>query len=316
MAEFQVKEKRKAAIETGRSFFDSIPHQIILNIFLMLQLRYVLRLKSVCKAWYVLIHNDFIDLYFKLSRKNSFGIGIGLGTGPHARDYDSKTMIPYEISSLQIGGGIKTLMIKNISAIDGCLSVRYSINGLIFLSDDDDFYVCNPSTGEFVTLPRFIHHPCPDTKRRIYETGFGYSSLINQYKVIIIFQDFCGKKPVSKVKVAVITVRSSSNSWRIIDDFPQYKYLCERGTVCLNGTIYLMGFCDHRTHLVEVLAFDVADETVRKITPPPEIYDKTLPNLSELEGKLCLIDFNDLDDEKSFEIYMMTWEITNMVRVD
>nr|XP_023914353.1 F-box protein At1g30790-like [Quercus suber]POF08269.1 f-box protein [Quercus suber] len=314
MAEFQVKEKRKAAMETGRSFFDSIPHQIILNIFLKLQLRCVLRLKSVCKAWYVLIHNDFTDLYFKLSRENSFGIGIVISTGPHARDYDSKTMIPYEISSLQIGGGIKTLMIKNISAIGGCLSVRYSINGLIFLSDDDDFYVCNPSTGEFVTLPRFIHHPCPDTvtfmKRSIYETGFGYSPLTDQYKVIIIFQDFCEKKPVSKVKVAV---GISSNSWRIIDDFPQYKYLGGRGTVCLNGTIYLMGFCDHRTHLVEVLAFDVADETVRKITPPPEIYDKTLPKLSELEGKLCLIDFNDLDpDEKSFEIYMMVedhqWE--------
>ena len=150
-------------------------------------------------------------------------------------------------------------------------------------------------------------------KRRIYETGFGYSPLRNQYKVIIIFQDFCENKPVSKVKIAVITVGSSSNSWRIIDDFPQYKYRDGQGTVCLNGIIYLLGFCDHRTHLVKVLAFDVADETVRKITPRPEIYDyKTLPNLSELEGKLCLIDFNDLDDEKSFEIYMMVedhqWE--------
>ena len=129
--------------------------------------------------------------------------------------------------------------------------------------------------------------------------------------MIIIFQDFCEKKPVSEVKVAVITVGSSSNSWRIIDDFPQYKYRDGRGTVCLNGTIYLMGFCDHRTHLVEVLAFDVADETVRKITPPPEICVKILPNLSELEGKLCLIDFNDFD-EKSIEIYMMVedhqWE--------
>ena len=130
--------------------------------------------------------------------------------------------------------------------------------------------------------------------------------------MIIIFQDFCENKPVSKVKIAVITVGSSSNSWRIIDDFPQYKYRDGQGTVCLNGIIYLLGFCDRRTHLVKVLAFDVADETVRKITPRPEIYDyKTLPNLSELEGKLCLIDFNDLDDEKSFEIYMMEdhqWE--------
>ena len=146
MAEFQVKEKRKAAMETDRSFFDSSPHQIILNIFLKLQLRCVLRLKSVCKAWYVLIHNDFTDVYFKISKENTFGIGIGISIGPHAFDYGSKTMIPYEISSLQIGGGIKTLMIKNISAIVGRLSVRYSINGLIFLSDDDDFYVCNPST--------------------------------------------------------------------------------------------------------------------------------------------------------------------------
>ena len=67
-------------------------------------------------------------LYFKLSRENSFGIGIGISTGPHARDYDSKTMIPYEISSLQIGSGIMSLRIKNISAIGEYLRVRYSIN--------------------------------------------------------------------------------------------------------------------------------------------------------------------------------------------
>nr|POE53687.1 putative f-box protein [Quercus suber] len=293
----------------SRSFFDSIPHQIILNIFLKLQLRCVLRLKSVCKAWYVLIHNDFADLYFKLSRENSFGIGVGISTDPHARDYDSKTMIPYEISSLQIGIGIKTLMTKNMSATGRYLKVTYSINGLIFLTDEDDFHVCNPTTGEFVTLSRLIHYPCSDSvmKRSIYDAGFGYSPLTNQYKVIIIFQDFqdfCETIPISEVKVAVITVGSPSNSWRIIDDFPQYKYRGGQGTVCLNGTIYLLGFCDHYTHVVKVLAFDVADETVQKITPPPEIYDKTLPYLSELEGKLCLIDFKDFS-KKCFEIYMM-----------
>ena len=35
-----------------------------------------------------------------------------------------------------------------------------------------------------------------------------------------------------------------------------------------------------------------ANDTAQKITPPPEIYDKTLPNMSEHERKLCLIDFN------------------------
>ena len=62
---------------------------------------------------------------------------------------------------------------------------------------------------------------------------------------------------------------SPLNSWRIINDRLQYKYHPGHGTVCLNGTLYWLDFCNHQMHLFNILAFDMANETFQKFTPPP-----------------------------------------------
>ena len=89
---------------------------------------------------------------------------------------------------------------------------EYSINGLICQTDYDfnDNHVCNPTTGEFVSLPQVIRHPCPDADMNgsIYVTAFDFLLLTKQYKVIIIFQDFC-EEPISRFPYKAFSLEES-----------------------------------------------------------------------------------------------------------
>lgn len=282
-------------MEGGRSF-DSIPEDIILYILSLLPLNCFLRLKCVCKAWYVLI-KDLAEVQLKRSRETSLGM-IQLHF-----TFSDRNMISLDICSLQIGGGLKTVMTKTFNYWKFIDFGQYSINGLICLTDVKNFYVCNPTTEEFVTLP--VYPPAPVTSRRcVYQIGFGYCPVTNQYKVLNIFQDFYEQEPVSMVKTAVITLGSSNNSWRILENPPPDYYYNLRDNVYLNGTIYWLVFYDDRCRqLLDITAFDVRDETFRFISQPQGLLYDNKSNLAEHEGRLCFIDSNM--DEYFFEIYTM-----------
>ena len=93
----------------------------------------------------------------------------------------SDCTISFIIRSLQVGGGFKTLISKEISRSN---IVPYwfprinSLDGLIYLRGGHDFHVFNPTTGEFVSLP-VLSYPCPFPDSRMYVilSGFGYCLL-------------------------------------------------------------------------------------------------------------------------------------------
>ena len=67
----------------------------------------------------------------------------------------SDCTISFVIRSLQVGGGIKTLIAKEISRsniVPYWFPRVYSLDGLICLRGGHDFHVFNPTTGEFVSL--------------------------------------------------------------------------------------------------------------------------------------------------------------------
>ena len=83
-------------------------------------------------------HRKKLD-YLYVIKKTDFGISFD----SHHNDI-SKVMISFDISWLQIQVGLKILMTKNMSSINLYLKIKYFINGLIFLTNNDDFHVCNP----------------------------------------------------------------------------------------------------------------------------------------------------------------------------
>ena len=292
------RRTRTMELEGSRSY-DSLPYEIILCIFSLLPLDCVFRLKCVCKAWSVLI-SDFGALHLKRLRETSRGI-ICLNT-----HRISDNTISFQIRSLQIGGGFKTLITKEISRstinpIFFRIGSIYSLNGLICLSDGHDFHVCNPTTREFVTLPVCYPSP-PDTWRNFKLIGFGYCPLTKQYKVLNIFQDNRGSgQGISELKAAIITV-GHSNSWRIVDIPTSYAFF--DSTIYFNGTLYWMNNHSLGKYL-HITAFDVSEETFQIISLPPKLEDVYSSKcLAEYEGRLCLVDFVPFPEE-CLEMYTM-----------
>ena len=278
-------------MEGGRNY-DSLPGDITRRIFSLLPLYLVLRLRLVCKAWYALI-TEFAAEYLNRSKETSLGIICG-----NSRCISSG-VFSLDISSLQIRGGIKTLMTKTLS-ISPRFAFNGSIKGLICFDDaKNNIHVFNPTTGEFVTLP--------PAHLSSYIIGIGYCPLTKQYKAVKIFQDFIEFATPVKA-AAVITVGAPSNSWRFIESSPPYK--CIGPNVYLNGTLFwlsctLSWWLSYTEEIMPlaITAFDVSDETFRIIRLPPKVLSRNLNCLAEQEGRLCLVKF---DAEKEyFEIYIM-----------
>ena len=329
-----LKKKKKAAIMDGGlvglrgSNFDSIPREIILYIFsltlLTLPLHSLLRLRFVCKSWYVLI-TESAETYLKLSRETSLGIISYCYCYDNYFGVDGRRgKFFLRINSLQIGGGFKALMTKSINtnttSLDTRLYLLESINGLIGLCDaKENVHLCNPFIGEIVTLPCCDSGPV-GRRRVIYVTGFGYASVTKQYKVIKLFGEYYKGKVFPKVKAAVITV-GSSNSWRIVEtpinndksiwrdtvflDGTVYdKSTIWRNTIYLDGTIYWLNF--YGIESVMIMAFDVSDETFRRINLPSNLCDQFVSwkCLEIYEGRLCLVGFIQ-HPSKCLDLYIM-----------
>lgn len=92
---------------------------------------------------------------------------------------------------------------------------------------------------------------------------------------------------------------SPSNSWRIIESSPPYKFLGPN--VYLNGTLFWFSYTEEIKPAIT--AFDVSDETFRIIRPPPKVLTCNLNCLAEQEGRLCLVKFDH--KKEYFEIYIM-----------
>lgn len=281
---------------SSRSSFNSIPHNIILHILSLtsLPLHSLLRLRFLCKSLYVAV-TDLAEADLKRSRENSLGITYSCTTGS------------VHIYSLQEGGGFKSLMGPEYVGAN-TIELLPPINGLICFTDLVDFHVCNPITGEFVTLPRCLQ--C--AQGFITGTGFGYCPQTKQYKVIKSFVKFPMRILPSKFKAAIKTV-GSSDQWRIVDcPMPIPRW----GTIYMDGTIYWLNVLN--TFIINITAFDIDSETFRSINPPPPDLYKfddskrlgryDLMRLGEYEGRLCLVDYQPHSENFFLKIYIMLRE--------
>ena len=275
-------------VGSSRSSFNSMPHDIILHILSLtsLPLHSLLRLRFLCKSLYVAV-TELAEADLKRSGENSLGITYSCSFGSVC------------IYSLQEGGGFKTLMGPTYVGTN-TIRLLPPINGLICFTDLVDFHVCNPITGEFVTLPRCLQ--C--AQRFITGAGFGYCPQTKQYKVIKSFKEFPMRILVSKCKAAIKTV-GSSDPWSIVDcpmPIPVW------GTIYMDGTIYWLNVSN--TFIVNITAFDIDSETFRRINPPPPVmkggYDSM--RLGEYEGRLCLVDYQPRYENLFFKIYIMLRE--------
>ncbi|XP_026416195.1 F-box protein At3g07870-like [Papaver somniferum] len=161
-----------------------------------------------------------------------------------------------------------------------------SCNGLVcFLVPhhrvEDPVYICNPTSGEYVNLPRI------NSEKGLIVSGFGYNCSANNYKVIRIHypNKFCYNFPPSAGRVQIYTLGGGdSRGWRNLEDI-DYS-LAFNGTH-LNGSLYWLEWLDQK-----IVVFDLAEEEFRLLPPTPPCFIRAKGayyRLAVLGGHLCFV---------------------------
>ncbi|PON46359.1 F-box domain containing protein, partial [Trema orientale] len=158
-------------------FFD-IPDKIIVEILLRLDIKSIIRFKCVSKSSKSLIGHDP-----RLKRKVPY---IMFGK----RQEDDPRPCPHEkLFSYGHFSNFRMPVLRRLPLVESgsdSLIVEGSDNGVLCLSEfrTSIVYLWNPTTRELKKLPS---PNCPNTQFRF---GFGYDSLTNDFKVIMISSPF------------------------------------------------------------------------------------------------------------------------------
>ena len=196
--------------EISHSFPPDIIREILLKVSTVKSL---LRCKSVCKEWYILISDQqFIKSHYSLSSTNNINYEHHrLIYNTYKQDNDLISCPLYDVLFDEYGNN--PLLLKNPFQQTLGFKIVGSCNGLmcLFGGDDNTLYIYNPSTRRTNIFP--------GSKRwagsRWVSYGFGYDETTHDYKVVKIW-------PCDRTSLHLYTMIYSlkAGSWKEIGRFP------------------------------------------------------------------------------------------------
>lgn len=216
---------------------------ILERILVTLDMRDLIRCKSVCKSWHSFISSDdFVKAHLKHSynddhNNNNFGVRRVVMS-----DYDRYTHLP-------IAGYNLHFYIKEYNIVG-------SSNGLVCISSSyAPIIVTNPSTREFRILPNSDIEDIPWCHPFF---GFGYDSSSDDYKVVL----------GNSKSVQVLSLKT--NVWRSLGKL-DHLYLSTKfvGILC-NGAIHWLMKEPKDKHTLKcvIISFDLSTEKFKEIPLP------------------------------------------------
>lgn len=258
----------------GRSY-PLLPHQLVLDqILTKLPSKSLIRFSCVCKHWSTLILHDphFASSHFlHYSQKNSCFLYKFGGEGEVTSFYLSSGEREFD------GGFVDLHKMKTIGSGQKWELIG-SCNGLICLFNitDQIIEVCNPARHQ--RLPIFPRRPI--TRSDIF--GFGYDSLSEEYKVVIINLDH--------FECMVFSLGIRMSCWREVGiDKDAYSILSDddgfqSATFC-NGTLYW-------SQGVELVSFHLHQEKFQVIPFPIKRFYGFSSRLLVHKGSLCCVNLS------------------------
>lgn len=278
---------------------ESIPYELVFDIFTRLPVRSLGRFKSVSAHWNSTISSDtsFIRSHFSHSLSirpnNPFTLLI---TFPNRFDLErliySATIQPQTLTKSEL---------QFCLAVPGFGSrpVSQSLHGFIcFDVGSSGLRVCNPSTRQFISLPTTESETHYDPLLSHHSTtSFGFDPVSYQHKAISTWI-ICKEDPANEIMITEHRVCTLGNSeqkqWRRINGGQPHFPFTE--SVCINGFVYYRAYTRMMNPGKMVLAaFDVGREEFSFIPLP---YDWVDPGknsvLIECDGKLGLVNYHEL----------------------
>ncbi|KAG7593643.1 F-box domain [Arabidopsis thaliana x Arabidopsis arenosa] len=259
--------------------FESIPNDLILEIFSRLSSKSIGKCRCVSKLWRsMLLRPDFTELFLTRSASRPRLFFVLKRYNDWCFCSSPQPQNPYE-KSLVVAVDYHTKFSK--TRWPDFLGLT---SGLIYLSIMETYMdrkrmICNPITGKYATLPKLMVN-------RI--NLFGFDPIDKQFKVLVM-----NNKVYNGTGINILTLGTGKMRWRKIR-CPLSHKVCGEG-ICVNGVWYYLAckideeyyyVIDEESYVI--VCFDVRSEKFKFIDAKCIGRDTTLINY---KGKLGGIDW-------------------------
>ncbi|XP_058781169.1 F-box/kelch-repeat protein At3g23880-like [Vicia villosa] len=251
----------------------SLPFDLIPDILSRLPVKFLLQLQCVCKSWNSLI-SDHQFVRKHLNRSNTHNLHCLRRPNCYSHHYTIQSN-PLRSVFTRINPNFTSLIFPSYGIHERVkFELIGSCDGILCLADYCLHLVIlwNPSVKKGKELPLL------ERTRDVSFTsiGFGYDSLADTYKVIVI----------NKTKGKVHTL--GTNFWKSIPDFPSDGLPVERKGRFVSGS----GTINWLTTYF-IVSFDLRKESYQKIFLPPVVNARRL-FLGVMRDSLCIIANSDI----------------------
>ncbi|CAH8268006.1 unnamed protein product [Arabidopsis lyrata] len=246
------------------SFFSEIPNDLLIKIVSRLPLEDLARCRCVSKQWASVLSRDLTN--YSTSPRILFTFHLNgkwvFFSTPQALNTDQNLTTDYHMC---------------FQTRDCSHEICPPVCGLI-CNRDRGLMICNPSTGEYKTLP---NPTWMKSKMRIF---FGYDPVGKQYKVLCLL--VCEKSRIQKAKV--LTLGTGKLSWRKIECYRVRRdnVLPTCCAICISGVLY---FQAEARILVSIDCFYLRSEKFEFIIPPLVNENKWNRTPINYKGKLGVL---------------------------
>ncbi|XP_058784939.1 F-box/kelch-repeat protein At3g23880-like [Vicia villosa] len=266
----------------------TLPFDLITEILSRLPVKFLLKFQCVSKSWNSLISHDpnFAKKHLTKSTThslNSLGFTFPGILTMYPPDFFFNTFVftnvkQHEHPSQECN---RCLRAKKVEIVGSC-------NGILCLAYKEFIQLWNPTIGKLKELPvlRNPHH-------LNIAYGFGYDSVTDHYKVVVVLWDHCGDE---KTQVKVNTL--GTKLWKNIEEeFPFGSIPDQKSGKCVSGTINWLASSRRwpRPSPRFIVSLDLRNESYQKVLLPDnvEVNDNSL-TLDVSSDCLCMISGHDV----------------------
>ncbi|XP_028801601.1 putative F-box protein At5g52610 [Neltuma alba] len=268
-----------------------LPQEIIRNILKRLPVKSLIRFQCVCKHWRDLI-------------KNTSFIADHLQQSSHQKPYfllkcnGSRSYSRWRLGLLDCGLQVRKVHRPPLINSSRDARILGSCNGLLcveinlYNNSPPLFSLWNPATTAVRRVPR--------TRADGFQfddsvTGFGFSPILNDYKIVITYAEVYDA--VNRVEVFSL----NGGSWRVIDIGNLKGVKLYSQTVTANGAVFWygekLGAEEGEDEVEVIVSFDIAKE-VFALIPRPNLDYNADEKLTVYENKLAILcEIWENDDE-------------------
>ncbi|CAA7032976.1 unnamed protein product [Microthlaspi erraticum] len=179
-----------------------------------------------------------------------------------------------------------------------------SVRGIICVSQENHFMICNPTTRQFIAIPNDPtgFDPTDNMFNATASVYLGYDESNDQYKIMRTIRTQV-RSPEHSVCTLRLGEQTSISSWRRVESGNDY-YCRMTNALCIRGVVYYGAWeIPLNSLVIKILSFDVASERLLLMEVPKE---HRLVRLLNYQGKLgCFCGTKDnglslwiLDDAK------------------